>query len=244
MSSRERILRDAAVVAQRVLPVGTRRPATVEVPAVESPAPAVDVEMLREIFSGELAELRNAAREAGFAEARAQAQAELAEARKGDQEARAKESRKQQAAIDAAHRELDQVRQQFDRLIADLEAKRKAMLVDLEPALIDIIMAGVLKIVGRAAKEETLVRRLVATQLARLGQQRPLRIRVARQDLPFLQRPGDAGNDTAGVFVADDTLAPGECLIETDCGTLDAGVQMQLAAFGKTLHDAYREGRS
>lgn len=234
---KERIIRNTQPASGRALPLTGPNVA----PAVmASPAKEVDRDYLRSRFSDELDEIRAQARESGLQAGRQEVAREIEEVHAESARATEREMKRLRAQLDEQTQALEQKRQQLIVVMRELKEHRDALLQDMEPQLVEIALAGVLKILGHAAKDRSLIRRLVATQLAGIPAARPLRIRISSGDFELVKED-KALRDASllELFVADRSLSPGDCLMETEHGTLDAGLGQQLSRFRETLLAAY-----
>lgn len=241
MTDKDRVLRDTNPCDARALPLRHAANLSSIDKGAQDRLEIVDLDMLRSRFADELAALRETERQTGLAAGRAEARLELEEKRNHDAAALEEQRIRLEAEAEKQTQALQQSQRQLDSVARELKEYHDALLNDLEPMLVEIALAGVLKILGHAAKDRSLVRRLVNTQLSRAAAANPLRIRVSRKDMELIAAgDGAAQEPSTAIFVADDALKPGDCLIETEHGTLDAGIEQQLARFREVLVGTYR----
>lgn len=243
--NRDRIIRNSQPAAGRALPLRSEktavetRDAQIVVESVERPA--LSQEELRQLFATELAELyeaeRTRARETAEREAQAGAEEESREAaRKLEEEYQAR-----LANLDKERANISRALKQLASAENDLREHRDGLLRELEPAVVEIALAAVLKILGQAVKEQTVIRRIVNTQLSKASKMRPVRVRISAQDFELLAAQREMQDDAvAALFAPDAALASGEIFIETEHGTIDAGLDRQIAEFRKLLARTYR----
>ncbi len=132
--------------------------------------------------------------------------------------------------------------QRLQRLVEAFECESRSRLEALEPDAVEAAFEAICRIVGdgtdRGAAEAQL-RGLVSTAVSRIGQARLLRIRVHPDDLPSVvdwSRKGSALERHASVeWVGDAAVGPLGCIVDSDQGSLDARLDVQLAR----LRDAW-----
>lgn len=243
--NRDRIIRNSQPAAGRALPLRSET-APVEtrdtqVVVENAQRPAMNQDELRKLFAAELAELYEAerahAREAAERDAQARAEAKFRESARKLEE----EYRDRLAELDEQRASISQALKQLAGAETDLREHRDGLLRELEPVVVEIALAAVLKILGQAVKEQTVIRRVVNTQLSKASKMRPVRVRISAQDFELLAAQSEMQDDVvAGLFAPDAALAPGEIFIETEHGTIDAGLDRQIAEFRKLLTRTYR----
>ncbi|MDD9934153.1 MAG: FliH/SctL family protein [Myxococcales bacterium] len=111
----------------------------------------------------------------------------------------------------------------------------------LEPQAIEVALQAARRLVGDALEgDDGAVRDLVADLLARLRRARRVTIRIhpddedaARQALALdAQREGQT---RALTLESDPTLERGDCVLESDMGTIDARIETRIAALARAL---------
>lgn len=117
----------------------------------------------------------------------------------------------------------------------------------LERQIVDVVTNAVRKIVGELDAGERIVR-VVRTALDQVrGRQRVL-VRVCPEDEPqvreALQSMLARSSATSGLeLVADQHMKPGDCMLESEMGVVDASLEVQLKAIENALAARIGEGQ-
>jgi len=161
------------------------------------------------------------ARQRGYAEGRRAGRAEgLAEGR----EAVGAELRSARAALAAAAEQLVE--------------ERRRLLEHVGDGALELALAVARKVVhaelGASAQAAA---RVVEAALARAGEAAVVRVRVSPSDVERIEQAGSDGVGR-GLLVADPAVTPGGCVVETDCGCVDATVEAQWEALRAALAEA------
>lgn len=216
--------------AARLLPLSALVAAPVTVPEAIRPDPDAQRRELAAAFAPELDALRAAAAEQGRREGE-QALEAAVQARLAEHDAAHAEH------LEAATQRLEEARATLLRAAEALREQRAMQLRELEADCIEVAHAALLRLLGARAADGSLLPDLVRNALEQLGTQRVQRIRLARADLARLDTTALA----AGLeLVPDEALAPGDCVIETNRGALDASLERQLAGLRAALLAAQR----
>jgi flagellar assembly protein FliH len=224
-------------------PVTLRQPVHAPAPGVAPLAPARPSaeERERELIA-RLESIERDAREAGLREGREQGQREGREqglregreegAREGREAATAKVEAELGAQVAALAAFLKQARTQLDRQIDGLE-----------PLCAEIAFESAAKILGRAMLEPDGVAAAVREAIRRARDRSRLVLRVSPRDFALLEaqrgRLADGLDSGPLELVADGRVELGGCLLETPGGTLDARLEVQLAALRDALLGAH-----
>ncbi|MCR5814017.1 MAG: HrpE/YscL family type III secretion apparatus protein [Desulfovibrio sp.] len=118
----------------------------------------------------------------------------------------------------------------------------------LEQQIVDIVTMAVRKIVGELDEKERIVR-VVRTALDQIRGRHRVLIRVSTDDEPKV-REALAGmlssHSTMSGYelVADPRMKPGDCLLESEMGVVDASLDVQLKAIEKALAARIGEEKS
>lgn len=150
----------------------------------------------------------------------------------GDKEAR----RALQEAQGAAHAAEDAARAEEERWCAALAACSKQFVqaqqedrAQMEVLAVTIAFASICRFIGRMHAEHDLVATLCRETLEGMRLE-PVRLRIAQVDLASFEESG-----LALPVVADPGLEPGDCVIETPLGSVEAGVEVKLRALMQTF---------
>lgn len=226
-----RIMRDTRLGKEtRSLGLGPQ-PSRQDETGAASETAVADRDALRAAFADEIEAEFERAREDGQRAGRQEAEAALEKAR------RQLERDLETAFEKRVEDELAHLRNAAEGLLEGarkLEQARADIQKALEPAVIETSLAAIGKILGREARDGTLVRRVVRQQLKQEGARSQLQIRVARVDYELLTNDDEIALDSA-LLTPDDRLEAGDCVIEHDQGRVDAGIETQLRELRRTL---------
>jgi type III secretion protein L len=111
----------------------------------------------------------------------------------------------------------------------------------VETTVVDVVNQAVRKVIGELEDDERIVR-IVRTALTTVRNQQHVTVRVAPSDAPAVSTALAAllqsapGKTSFLDLVPDARLEPGSCLLESELGVVDAGLETQL----KALENAFR----
>jgi flagellar assembly protein FliH len=133
-------------------------------------------------------------------------------------------------------KELTQIRAQISGLLSSFQQERTQYFAKVEVELVHFALAIAARILHREAQvDRMVVAGLVKVAIDKLQQGTSVILKV---------RPEEAGkwrhyfHDNAGVQVTEDSaVEPGGCLLETDLGTADLGLDAQLKEVEKGFFD-------
>jgi flagellar assembly protein FliH len=146
------------------------------------------------------------------------------------------EGRRQAAAATVAS--TADLASQLRAALARVEGVRVALLERSEAELVTASLAIARRVLTRELQTDaTLVRHLVRSAIDVLRGAAYLRVRVHPSDLETV-RPSGAVMDGGVQYVADERLAPGACVVESNFGDVDASLEAQLAEIARS----FREG--
>lgn len=119
------------------------------------------------------------------------------------------------------------------RMLAALEAfalERSAYFRHVESEIVHLSLAVAKKILDREAQlDPTLLGGLVRIALDRLGAESTITLRMPPDDLDAWRKHADwKGSKYSCEFAVDDSLQPGDCVVETSMGTANFGFSAQL----------------
>jgi len=200
----------------------------------EASAIKAAAEAKAETICREAAEIREAAQREGYQAGYEQGyeQGYAAGLEKGRQEAR-----------DAMNEEILAAANKAQQTIALAQETARQMIIDAEGDIIRIAVAAVRKILAREIAENPLVvLPIVKTALEKVRDQNEVNIRVSPNDYDLvLQARHDlqamVGRSQAITVTCDASLQPGDCLIETNYGTVDARIESQLENLKQALQE-------
>jgi len=178
---------------------------------------------------------------------RQQAYAELVQAESIVAQAHAEANKIKQEAINVYEAEKKrgfqegqtQAKLQMAEHMVDYVTKMVAHMHQFENRLVDMLIQALRQIIGEIDKRE-LILGVVAKALQVVRTQKRVMIRVAPSDLPFVEQQLNAllsqfpSMDVLDVM-ADNRLQPGDCMLETDVGIVDARLEQQLAIVQRSI---------
>lgn len=210
-----------------------------EVDAVpKEPEPVISPEEIRKMAQEEADDL--------LADARKQADALLADA---DVQADAIRKEARDAGFEQGHQEgtakadeeLSRLRSQLEDERQQLQADYRQKVQELEPHLVDIVSDVFEKIfhVQFDDKKDILIY-LIEKVILNAEGTKEFQVRVSRADYEFVESQKDAISAEVGAsimvdIVADASLQERQCMIETDSGVFECGVDVQLENLLGTL---------
>lgn len=199
-------------------------------PSSTPPAPREDTEKARAVIPGPVFDAEREATRI-LTDARAEAERLLAAARE-----EADSLRRAAVAEGAA-----EGRRSAAAMVVAAEAARARLQSDAEPDIARLALHIARKVVaGELAQSDAAIGRIVAQALlsARLG--RAVVVRVHPDDAAGLQERfpellAAAGRSEGLVLRPDPTLTRGDCVVDSELGTIDARLETQLAAIERAL---------
>ncbi len=128
------------------------------------------------------------------------------------------------------------------RLAVVIEAfsvERSRYFRQVETDVVQLALAVSRKILQReAALDPTLLRGLVRIALDRVGAEDQVRVRLAPEELhTWLGKDKEGSAAYRYELIADPTLSPGDCIIETDRGITNCGIDEQLKGIEQSFSD-------
>jgi type III secretion protein L len=153
-----------------------------------------------------------------------------------------------QTVIEAARREgYDLGLQQWNAAVAEVNAARDRYVTESEPELIRLAVRIAQKIIGEELRTNPEAIVSVARQcLQGLGRERSLTMRVSPGDVDLVRRRIGLLREAAGFHrsievVADPAVSPGGCIVESECGVIDARLETQIRCMEEILLRAARK---
>lgn len=144
-----------------------------------------------------------------------------------------------QAAADQAQEVRHQ--EQLQATLRNFRAERSQYFRDAEAEVVHLALAIARKILHREAQlDPDLLAALVRIALERIGAEPAAKLRVAPAHLSYWQRSSAETSPASFEVCADDTLAPGECLLETSLGTASIGLEAQFKQIEQGMLDLLR----
>ncbi|GAB3040426.1 hypothetical protein GCM10027285_26840 [Oleiagrimonas citrea] len=150
----------------------------------------------------------------------------------GDKEARGKLEAAEQACREE-QAALEEVRTQWREALsnssAQFEAAHESVFADAEALAVEIAFTALCRILGNMQKKRAVVERMCRKLIAERNLSSP-RVCVSREDFPELPEADDGIE-----WEIDSTLGPGECVVRTAKGDVEASLQSQLASIMQAL---------
>ncbi|MCR4666690.1 MAG: HrpE/YscL family type III secretion apparatus protein [Desulfovibrio sp.] len=118
----------------------------------------------------------------------------------------------------------------------------------LERQIVDVVTTAVRKIIGEMDDKERIVR-IVRTALDQVRGRQHVLIRVCPEEEPYVREAlapmlGKSSLSRALELVADQHMKPGDCMLESEMGVVDAGLEIQLRAIENALTARIGENES
>lgn len=182
-----------------------------------------------------------------LADAQKQAERIIIEGQKGVEELRKKayaEGAQQgyQESIEKAEQEMALYKQQTLELIGKLGEIKKNYLTDHLDELLDLVLMISQKILNTAIEfKPELIASVVKNVIEEIGDTDTVIIRVNPLHVPFLDTPEENLQEKRKITIEPDPrIKPGDCIVETDKGFIDAQIDEQLHYLKNILKDEYR----
>lgn len=138
--------------------------------------------------------------------------------------------------------EADAMKHQLMDEKRQLEEEYERLIEELEPKFIDTITAVYSHVFGvELMDNRDILVHLVDSTLRQVESSRTFIVHVSKEDYPFVNMQRQALTEGAAAgrgtveIIEDITLAQGECMIETDGGIFDCGIDTQLTELNKKL---------
>lgn len=185
---------------------------------------------------------RARANEEALAELREQLEAERERARQsgyreGERQGREEAAQEQEKQIEALR-----------ALLQSLAKEQECLIRGAEDAAVEIGFAAAAKIMGQAEVDRSLVQAMVKQAMTLVLEREGLIIHLAPDDCRWMEKQlstDPEGREWTDIeFKADEQIGLGGCVIESRLGSLDARLELQLAALKELLLDARARKRT
>lgn len=145
----------------------------------------------------------------------------------------------EQRWAEAADDKEGQRRTELLRALEAFATERSRYFQQVEGHVVQLALAIAKKILGREAElDPTLLSALVRIALDRMGAGPAVRLRLPPEEIAqWQQQLAGAVSAYEFDFVAEESLKPGECVVETDLGTASFGFDAQLKEVEQNLFD-------
>lgn len=139
--------------------------------------------------------------------------------------------------LEDGKRETEELANQALMIKEEIEIERANLTRTIETQVVDLIIQSVKKIVGNELNtREDVILDVVVKALNKIGSGENINVKVSQEDFEILSKNKNkiasrCDNTLDFEAVKDLSLEKGDCIIETECGTVDAGVSTQLNKF-------------
>jgi flagellar assembly protein FliH len=147
------------------------------------------------------------------------------------------------AGYDQARAALENTRREIDALLKKIDLTVQARLDTAEEAAIDIAFEAVIRIIGQSFGQPAVVREIVRTVVDKVRDSRQITIRVAPADFTVLADVGVSMFCKHASVVADERVRFGGCIVDTEAGSLDGRLEVQLTLLKELLLELRRTGQ-
>jgi flagellar assembly protein FliH len=140
-----------------------------------------------------------------------------------------------------AEADLAKAREALASGLRALEERQSRFLADGRDAVLRLALAVARKVIHDeiSPASRRVAARVVAAAVESARDATPLRVRVNPADQPRIEQAG--GAEHLPELVADPAISSGGCIVETDCGWIDATVESQWATVRSALEEAAGE---
>ncbi|MCP3877882.1 MAG: HrpE/YscL family type III secretion apparatus protein [Sulfitobacter sp.] len=141
---------------------------------------------------------------------------------------------------------MDQAKQEMATHVAETVARAADYFASVEGEVVEVVMTSVRKILGEFSDED-LTLRLVKTALHVVRSQKQVTVRVPPdRETEVRSRLHQLTSSYPGIslveVVADSKLGAGNCVLETEIGIVDGGIDSQLQVLEKVLRSRLGKG--
>jgi flagellar assembly protein FliH len=143
----------------------------------------------------------------------------------------------ERAGVEAGAKRADAMLRRVAQTLEDLAQLRKTMIQQTERQMVQLALALARKVVIRELSlEPDLVAAMAHVALERLGETAPATIRLSPDDYAVVvSQRGDRWAGAQVTVLPDPAVARGGCVVESDFGLVDAGVDAQFEELSRVL---------
>jgi flagellar assembly protein FliH len=124
------------------------------------------------------------------------------------------------------------------RACDEFERERTRYFAAVEAQVVKLSLAIAARVLHREAKmDPLLLSAAVRVALEKVKEESETRLRVPMAEASLWHEVFDTGEESAVQIVAEDGLARGECVLETSVGTVELGIEAQLAEIERGFFD-------
>ncbi|MDB5839547.1 MAG: hypothetical protein JWQ23_1499 [Herminiimonas sp.] len=157
------------------------------------------------------------------------------------QEAGRKEGR--EAVHEQGRAALENAAREIQGLLEKIDLSVQARLDTAEDAAIEIAYEAVLRIIGQSIGQPAIVRDIVRVVVDKVRDSRQITIRVAPADFTILADVGVSMFCRHATVVADERVRLGGCIVDTEAGSLDGRLEVQLMLLKELLLELRKTGQ-
>jgi type III secretion protein L len=141
---------------------------------------------------------------------------------------------------------MDTIRMEMTDRIMDTVASGIDYLENIEGSVVELVMQSLRKVIEGLDDKERVIG-VVRKALSYARNQKKVLLRLCPEDEEYAQAEvARLTRDHPGIgildIIADPRLAKGACLLESELGVIDAGLEVQLAAIGKSFERQLKKG--
>ncbi len=136
----------------------------------------------------------------------------------------------EKAGLEAAEKRLDSLMKRYANAIREISSLKPALYAQAEREVVKLALEVAKKIVRREVRvDPEIIQTLVKVALQHVAVKSPVTIRLHPADHEYLLQLQTSsstreGSEREAVYLADKSIERGGCLIETDCGDVDARI--------------------
>ncbi len=126
------------------------------------------------------------------------------------------------------------IKKQAEDVLRQAQSQREQTIKDIEPKMVDLITSILYNLSGHVVEKETLILNLIRKGFMEIEVLRNIVIHVPKEDFDYVNENKqwiyeELGENTEFEILKDHNLSRGDCLIETEVGTIDSSISTQLA---------------
>ncbi|HUS81603.1 MAG TPA: FliH/SctL family protein [Armatimonadota bacterium] len=180
--------------------------------------------------------------------AHAHAQAEAIRRQVREEEAERARQLAAEALRESIAEQVEAFRCAAEGLLEQLRGEHERRIEQIEESCLTLVTAMAEKVIGqRLAEDPAIVLEVVRAALREAGDASQVTVRVSPQDEPLvLEAQGELAAALGGMaglrVVADESVAPGGCMLDTERGRFDARIQTQLGLLGEQVEQMLKAG--
>jgi flagellar assembly protein FliH len=136
------------------------------------------------------------------------------------------------------HQRVAEDRAMVRKAVDDFDRERTRYFVAVEGQVIKLSLAIAARVLHREAKiDPLLLSAAVRVALEKVAEEKEVKLRVPASDLALWQAEFSASPNTNVKLLAQESMARGECVLETTVGTVELGIESQLGEIERGFYD-------